>query len=87
VGRNGEDRGEVEADALNRTVTPGTINPTICVHAWTSSSSLASSDEPEPLARAPATAEVVDRIETSLKRQVCGCVLTLAHARRRISLG
>ena len=37
---------------------------------------------PEPRPRA----DVVDRIETSLKRQVCSRVLTLARARRRISL-
>ena len=37
---------------------------------------------PEPRPRA----ETVDRIETSLKRQVCRGVLTLAQGRRRISL-
>jgi hypothetical protein len=37
---------------------------------------------PEPHPRA----DTVDQIETSLKRQVCGGALTLARARRRISL-
>ena len=109
--------------ALNRTVTQGTINSTICVHGWTrtirppvgytnrlklvqmrqyhESGSPSRYEEdhliplelgghptspknlwPEPRPRA----ETVDRIETSLKRQVCRGLLTLAQGRRRISL-